>query len=464
MTPTIFALFVGGAGLVTPRHAVLAVMMVCCLFGAAAAVTLPALGGASVTPAVLFLPFLVLHAMREQGFAQCMRQLAFPSAGFWLLLLVIWCMLAAFFLPRIFAGEVEVFTTHRDGANSGVAFLALRPFSGNVTQTGYAVGSVAVYVAARALIDAKGGLEQFRNAILLLASLNCVAAAINLAELYAGLPSVLEYVRNGSYAMLNDEEISGVARITGTFPEASAFSAFTLPLFAFSSSLWLHHIRPHYSGTVAVISILFLLFSTSTTAYVGLIAYLAWMGMAIAWGGIRHGAFPKAGSLAIWASVIVLSLAGVLLFYPSIATTVSQFLDTTVFNKLQSSSGVERSAMNMQAWSNFTETYGAGAGLGSVRASSYPLVLLSNVGAIGTLFFFAFIGRLFWAPSRPDADEQGRAVPVAARQAVIATLIAASVSAGSFDLGIAFYAFAAAASASSTPEQEESRTGARAHA
>jgi len=41
--------------------------MVFCLFGAAAAIALPALGGATITPAVMFLPFLLARALGERG-------------------------------------------------------------------------------------------------------------------------------------------------------------------------------------------------------------------------------------------------------------------------------------------------------------------------------------------------------------------------------------------------------------
>ena len=74
--------------------------MVFCLFGAAAAIALPALGGATITPAVLFLPFLLARALAERGLGGCLRQVSFPNAGFWLLLLVVWGVLSAYFLPR----------------------------------------------------------------------------------------------------------------------------------------------------------------------------------------------------------------------------------------------------------------------------------------------------------------------------------------------------------------------------
>ena len=113
----------------------------------------------------------------------------------------------------------------------------------------------------------------------------------------------------------------------------------------------------------------------------------------------------------LWTS----SVGAVALAAPHVFTRVAEFAQATVLSKMQSSSGVERNSWNQQAWSNFRDSYGLGVGLGSARASGFALVLLSNVGLAGTL--------TGW--------------PLAS---------ATAHSAAVFDLGIAFYVFAAAAS------------------
>jgi ABC-type antimicrobial peptide transport system permease subunit len=144
----------------------------------------------------------------------------------------------------------------------------------------------------------------------------------------------------------------------------------------------------------------------------------------------------------LWLFAVLLLV--LLLLEPDLGRRIGEFFDATVFNKLQSDSGAERSAWNQQAWSNFVSTYGLGVGLGSGYASSYPLVLLSNLGIPGTLCFAAFVYQLLFA--RPAGALQSQAaVTRAARQAVLATLIAASLSAAVFYLGMAFFAFAAVA-------------------
>ncbi len=454
MTPTLFAFFVCAGGLLASGSRALYLQMVFCLFGAAAAIALPALGGATITPAVMFLPFLLARALGERGLGGCLRQVSFPDAGFWLLLLVVWGAISAYFLPRMFAGQLQVFTIDRDAMHSGalLRLSPLYPVSGNLTQSGYALGAVCAFVAMRALFLRKGRLDDFRDAVLLLAGLNCLAGLVNLAEFYLGLPSVLEYVRTGGYAIVESYELAGLMRLSGTFTEASGFAGFTLPLLAFSATLWLNNVRAGYSGTVALILLVLLLMSTSSTAYVGLTTYLFCLTVVLVWRGVVHGKVPRMRPLIFGGTLGLMAISIVILYDPGVVTRVAEFFEVTVFNKLQSSSGIERSSWNEQAWSNFLNTYGAGVGLGSARASSYPLVLLSNVGILGTLLFIVFLSKVFFG-IRPNRALRAAAVPRAARQAVLAGLISASVAATVFDLGVAFYALAAAATV--TPPKPE---------
>jgi hypothetical protein len=444
MNLTLFTLLVCAGGLLASRSGALTLQLLWCLFGAAAAIALPALGGATVTPAVLFLPFLLVRAIGERGVNGCLRQIAYPAAGFWLTLLVIWGVLSAYFLPRIFAGEVMIQALDRAAFNLGIALVPLHPVSTNLTQSGYALGGVCAFVAVRTLLERRGVLDHLRDAVLLLAGLNCLAALINLGEFYLGLPGLLEYVRTGGYAMFDNYEVAGLMRIQGTFSETSAFSGFTLPLFAFTFSLWLYKVRTAYSGVLALSSLVFLLISTSGTAYIGLAFYLSCLALGLAWRGIVFGRVPRLGALLLMGMLAPLITCGVFIFEPELAERVADVFEITVLNKMQSSSGVERSSWNQQAWSNFLDTYGVGVGLGSARASSYPLVLLSNVGVIGTLFFLVFLIRLFRSNTLHHASPD-RAAVRASKQAIFAALISASFSGAVFDLSVLFYVFAAVA-------------------
>jgi hypothetical protein len=438
MTTTFFTWLVLLLGTLVSGNALLYVFMVLALFGAAAAIILPALGGATITPVALLVPLLFVRVLTAFGWRECRRQIAYPSAGFWLSLTAVWGVLSGYFLPRLFDGEVMINSVDRDAVDAGIALVPLHPVSGNLTQSGYIIGGVCAFAALSVLLSNRQRLGHFRDAVLLLAALNCVGAIVNVGELYFSFPRVLQFVRTAGYAIFDGGELGGLQRVSGTFSETSAFSAFTLPLFAFTLSLWSSGVRPRFTGSLALTSSLLLLISTSATAYVGLAMYLFIHMVDRIW----QGRFPL-GGLMVGVFLAGVLICSVLLLEPELAKRVGDFFDATVLNKLSSASGVERGAWNQQAWSNVFSTYGLGVGLGSAKASSYPLVLLSNLGVVGTCLFAGFIIRLFTVPAGPAASEA--AVVLAARQAVIAVLCAATLSSAVFYLGMSFYAFAAAA-------------------
>jgi hypothetical protein len=294
------------------------------------------------------------------------------------------------------------------------------------------------------LLERRGRISSFRDAALLLCALDCTAGVLNLVEFHLHLPSFLKFVRN-AYAVYDTYAgYGGLVRIHGTFSEASAYAAFTLPLCAFSFYLWLHRVRPWYTGTLAATSGVLLLISTSSTAYVGMIMYTTMLVFCLIYRGYVRGHVPRLG-LIMAGVLLALALVGALFVLETRAgDRLSDYLAEKLVNKLGSSSGSERSMWNRHAWHNFLDTYGIGVGLGTARASSYALVLLSNLGAIGTVFYLMFLASILRKPDPdPDPDE---IVCEAAGQAVLAGLSCALVSAAVYDMGIAYYGFAASAS------------------
>ncbi len=438
MSFDLFAVVVVLAGVLATEAAAVYLQVVLCLFGATSALSLAALGGATVTPASLFLPFFLLRTLRTHGLAVMTRHL--PRAAVWLGLLVVWGFVSAVLMPRAFAGQTQIMTVDRTAAELDVRLHQLHPVSGNLTQPAYLFGGFLVFVAMRALLLDRSRTRWLRDAVLLLAALNVFAGFLNLAEYWLGFPQLLPYLRTANYAVFEAYAEAGLVRIQGTFSETSAFSAFTLPLFAFSTSCSLNGERPFYSGALALASLALLLISTSGTAYTGLAIYLVLLGLSLGVRSLRGG--PSPGAIIVAAvSLVLLATCSVLCFAPQLLEKFSEFFEFTVLDKLQSQSGVERTSWNQQAWNNFTDTWGIGAGLGSARASSFVLVLLSNLGVIGVLLFLGFSYELMRSEGYPESLP----VPSAARQAALATLIAASVSGAVFDLGILFYVFAAVA-------------------
>jgi hypothetical protein len=443
MIPTWFGALVVALGFLTNASRTLRLQMALCVFGATAAVAFPAVGGATASPAVAFLPFLAYRAWSERhGLA--LRRV--PRAGFWLALTVAWGLVSAIAIPRTLDGLVYVLTFDRLGGGEGIS--PLHPVSGNVTQTAYAIANVITFFSVRTLLLRGGRMDTFARGVLLLSGLNCAAAAFGLAEFYLGVPSLLDALRTANYAIYDAYEVGGLVRVQGTFAETSAFSAFTLPLLAFTSSLWFSRAYSPTAGGLALASLALLLVSTSGTAYVGLATYSTFVALGLVWRLITTGTVPRFRQIAVGVGAGTLVLATVSLFTLRPFLGVIEFFQVTVFTKLNSESGVIRGFANHQAWSAFVNSYGLGVGLGSTRASSFALVLLSNLGALGALLFSAFLANVFLASAGVSP------IARAARQAVLAALIAACISQTHFDLGIAFFAFAAAATVRSRDIEE----------
>jgi hypothetical protein len=414
----------------------------CCLFSAAATVSFPALGGLALLPVTLFLAFFTLRAFNIGGGPMLLRAIAFDRPGFWLVCVALVAAFGGIFLPRALAGSTYVFAIDRAGSDPNAAALTpLGPVSGNLSQSIYVVAELVLYCCMSVFLSRREGYQHFARAILLLAGLNICAAIIDLA----GGSELLAAVKTAGYTLHDNEELAGLKRITGTFPESAAFSYFTLPLFAFTANLWLLGYRPKLTAALSVASGVMLIMSTSATAYVGFAAYLIVLFFS------RSDRIAPASRVRKTRLCVVLSCVGVLgtifaiVLKPSLITVISDFFAQTLLAKADSDSGVERTAWNMQALKNFIDTYGLGVGVGSSRASSFVLVLMSNLGVLGMVCFGLFVSRAVLSPisnSQPPAD---RAVCYASRQGMLAVLIVASVSGTVFELGACFYLFAAAA-------------------
>src|SRR5690606_25317346 len=133
---------------------------------------------------------------------------------------------------------------------------------------------------------------------------------LNLAQFHAGLPNVLAFVRTASYAQVDAFEAgnTGLMRISGTFPEASTFATFTLPLFAYHLKLWLVGRDNRSSLTLAGLTFGLLLVATSRTGYVGLVAYLGLVGASAALKVMLNGGVRR---LMVLVLIVVLASLGV---------------------------------------------------------------------------------------------------------------------------------------------------------
>lgn len=420
-------------------------LLVAAILGSAAAIKLPAVGNASIPPSHVLLLFYVLAVLNLRGgLASVLGVLRFPSPGFWLLLFVAYGVVTAIFLPRVFAGQTDVYGIARSGIGRlGIVSNPLSPSAANITQSVYLLGNFALFSAVCAHIVMLGA-RAVTGALLLTAAVNIIFALLDIVTYGLGVIEVMDVIRNANYAILADASIAGLKRIVGSFPEASAFGTATMFLFVFSMELWLRGTWTPTTGSLAAASLALIVLSTSTSTYFGLAAYLALLYARMLVALLRGAATLRVAVSAIGAPLAAVVAVGALLLVPGLSQSLGDLIETTVIAKLSSHSGIERGNWNAQGLRVFLETDMLGAGVGSVRTSSFVVALLANTGLFGLLTFMIFLAAMLGRTARYER-EPGGTVRAAAAWAAVSTLPAASVALSSVDLGLLFFCCAALA-------------------
>lgn len=411
----------------------------CALLGAAAALILPALGGANIQPAHFALVFVAISvALRPRSLVACLSCLSYPGPGFWFTLFTLYSVLTAFFMPRIFHGSTIVYSLARNNDLHAILSAPLAPSTSNLTQSVYMLGSLAIFAIIGGFARL-GGSAIVARALIVTAIL-CLCFAIADVVTYATNTSeLLSIIRNANYRMLNDGEIQGFKRIVGSFTEAGAFGYAALALFSFTLMLGLEGFPSTSLAPITAALATALILCTSTTAYVasGVTALIV-VAFCIA-RILRRRATPRHLAYVATCLLAVPLLVMVVMLIPAVWQSVSNLVHATLTTKLETQSGEERMRWNVQALNAFFDTSGMGAGLGSVRASSFLVALLANVGVPGAVLFLIFLASLVRSVLR---REPGRSlddmIGVSALLSCTAQITAASISAGAIDLGPLF--------------------------
>ena len=102
---------------------------------------------------------------------------------------------------------------------------------------------------------------------------------------------------------------------------------------------------------------------------------------------------PKAKIFVAGTMIIVCILGLCLLKVPAFIMLINKVYNVTL-GKFSSHSYIERNAWNIKAIQTFFDTFMLGAGLSSVRASSFLLNLLGTVGIVGTILIGLYMYQL----------------------------------------------------------------------
>ncbi|HUN98211.1 MAG TPA: hypothetical protein VMU69_18495 [Bradyrhizobium sp.] len=316
--------------------------------------------------------------------------------------------------------------------------MPLGPVSSNFTQSVYLVADLICFAITASIASTPAGFETITRALLACAAANIFLAFLDIGTYATGTSWLLDFMRNAQYALHFDDEVTGMKRIVGSFTEASSFARSTLGLTAFTGTLWVCGRSPALTGPLAAISLTLVVLSTSSTGLAGapLVLLIVYVTAAMRSGfQLSH---PYRSAAVLCAPLVAIAVVLAILLNDTAAAIVRNYLDVLIFNKSTSDSGVEREMWNTFALQNFFDSYGIGVGLGTSRASSFPLALLSNVGVAGTLFYLLFIGTAFLGrrgtPMSGPSD-----VRLAARNACLGLIIGDTFAAPTVEQGLFFY-------------------------
>ena len=422
--------------------AALTAAVISCVFGATAGAHFS--NGSPVLLSICAMLPVVWHA------AKSVHSLGWrkPSFSAVLLCLLLWAAVLTYFAPRLLAGLIEVIPNSQVGTQAGKPLRPLEPSAGNLNQFMYLVFAAVTCLSAYQLTVIQDKAETLSNAFLAAGAVNLLVTFLQALHLYAGLPYLLEGIANAGYVVYIGDSMAGLKRLSGAFSESSSYSGFSLALMAILASLSSQGFKPRVTGSVAAATLVAILLSTSSTGYLGLALLIAGHGLVRV---VRMLNEPRqvrigVGVVIVWAA---LTVGVVCMAWTPLQEGVWALLQNALLGKLDSSSGQERSMWNLQAWQTFIDTAGVGAGVGSARASSFVLVLLSNLGIIGSTLFLMFVwscvGKALTAPS-------ANSVAAASGQGVLALLCGSMASATVLDLGVLFYLLAGFAASGTCPQ------------
>lgn len=362
-------------------------------FFQAASPILLSVGGRPIglAPAYCLLPaaFIVLaKAPPERRDDRQNRQI---PLDIWLLLYFLVIVAGgAFLLPRVFQNLVNVLPP-RGGLDSGFA-IPLKASASNVVQIVYTFLNFLLVVTPFIFAKKKIAIDKsIFLGIAIGASISAVLGFYQVIGFQFGLPWPNAIINsNLGVAQLEDQTMIGMRRMSATFLEPSMLSLHFLAAFGV---LMLG--RRHLPTGLMCLAVL--IFSTSTTAYVGLaILLLLWM-----------MTNPDGIDLNMFKFIFPVLLGLIAAAGADYWFTGGEYMQRLFIKKFEHGSGEVRLNADLIAWRSLVDTYGLGVGVGSNRASSLIATLTSSAGLPAALIFFAFIGTVLYNTKRVGTQLAG---------------------------------------------------------
>jgi hypothetical protein len=406
-------------------------------FGAFAAIPTAVTAGVTLTPMWITPVFIFLKIVLEEGPERVTRALLDPRKIGLLTFCGIYAVISAMFFPKLFAGAVDVFPM-RIELEMETRPVPLVPTTANLTQTLYFLITIITCAASYFLCLRPNKLRQSLNAMLFGGVLIIITGVLDWVTGMTGTGQILEPFRTASYSLMTNAEMLNAKRIVGLHPEASAYAGtavgFLAPLLFMRNAFRNRLTRDVWVPLVCTLLVGMVVMSTSSSGYVALIVLGA---TAVAhWGWIARQNKDSATTSVIVVYAGAVALLALVALRPEILNLPMDYFNEVVLRKRSSSSYAGRSMWNEVSLKAFAETWGLGVGLGGARASSWPVSVLANIGAVGAALMVGFISHVLLGRSRAPSPTE-RIMTVGIKFSFVPGLIVGALAQTSANIGLA---------------------------
>jgi hypothetical protein len=413
-------------------------------FGMFAAFALLSLGGLSLLVSSLLAGLMIgVGALRFFRPSHGEHWQRMPGAMMALLVFGAYSIFSAIILVRIFAGDFRVFSLSRSvegvriDPNFGSITVPLAPGGSNISQTFYLVLACGFFVVLYDFLRRRGAIAG-ENALRIAAVVNIVLGFLDLL----GFDSLMAPIRTATYTLANEQMMGGFERIIGGFSEPSSFGTASAIFFAYFTSAFFHShkLKDLFPALLNAFFVIASFAATGMFAAFMVCLVLLFRGRVVFYG--RH----SRDFVLIAAAMGLIGLAAVALIMAltPLPDVIADVFDRMILSKADSMSGLERKAWAEGGIHAFVQTWGLGAGVGSLRSNGLIPVMLGSVGIPGTVAYFVFIW-LSVGRSAPVSDLVMRRVYLSARLGVVAKLSADFLSSTVPDPGLITMTLAATA-------------------
>jgi hypothetical protein len=373
----------------TPLH-LLQLVFIGAAFAAAAVLVIGSYGVTpGLLPAILFIGYFLLRLILGASYpaGNGVLRVLMPF-----ILVVIGALISSLLMPRFFEGQIFVWPQKLSGFG---VLTPLSPNAGNYTQDMYLIINAGLTVAASFYLVTIGReMQTLFNTYLYAGLLVVVISLWQFAAntIHVWFPTSF-FLSNPGWALLSDENIGSVIRITGPFSEPAALAGYLCGIIGASGWMIFNGDRRSLTRMAFVLGLGVLLLCTSTTGYAALLVMAALLSLYTFVVGSQTLKKRVLMGLTVGGVVVAISVAAVPAVAPGVAHEAVSVVNATL-TKQQSSSYTDRTSTDADSLKAAQTSYGLGVGWGSNRSSSLIPGLAASVGLWGIAGLLWFVARI----------------------------------------------------------------------